>query len=89
MAAQRPQRVISHPTAVLIIASVATVWGFGFPMTRIVLDGGLSVGGLMSIRFPLAGLLMFAVIRPPTGGCYSVARRAKISEARQSRISFL
>jgi len=63
MAAQRPQRVISHPTAVLIIASVATVWGFGFPMTRIVLDGGLSVGGLMSIRFPLAGLLMFAVIR--------------------------
>ncbi len=54
---------ISHPTAVLIIASVATVWGFGFPMTRIVLDGGLSVGALMSIRFPLAGLLMFAIIR--------------------------
>jgi drug/metabolite transporter (DMT)-like permease len=48
---------------VLIIASVATVWGFGFPMTRIVLDGGLSVGALMSIRFPLAGLLMFAIIR--------------------------
>ena len=28
MAAQRPQSAISHPTAVLIIASVATVWGF-------------------------------------------------------------
>jgi|SRR5271166_1625040 len=54
---------ISHSTAILIIASVATVWGFGFPMTRIVLDGGLSVGSLMSIRFPLAGLLMFAIIR--------------------------
>lgn len=54
---------ISHPTAVLLIALVAMIWGFGFPATRIVLDGGLSVGALMSIRFPLAGLLMFAVIR--------------------------
>src|SRR5271157_4015049 len=59
----RAQPDISHGTAVLIIALVATVWGFGFPMTRIVLDGGLSVGALMSIRFPLAGLLMFAIIR--------------------------
>ena len=63
MIAPRPQSEISHRTAVLIIASVATVWGFGFPMTRIVLDGGLSVGALMSIRFPLAGLLLFAIIR--------------------------
>ena len=63
MTTPRPQSGISHPTAVLIIAAVATVWGFGFPMTRIVLDGGLSVGALMSIRFPLAGLLMFAIIR--------------------------
>ena len=63
MTTRRPQHAISYPTAVLIIASVATVWGFGFPMTRIVLDGGLSVGALMSIRFPLAGLLMFAIVR--------------------------
>ncbi len=42
---------------------VATVWGFGFPATRIVLDGGLSVGALMGLRFPLAGLVMFAIIR--------------------------
>ena len=42
---------------------VATMWGFGFPTTRIVLDGGLSVGALMSIRFPLAGLVMFAILR--------------------------
>ncbi len=57
------QPVISHRTAVFIVAVVATVWGFGFPMTRIVLDGGLSVGALMGLRFPLAGLLMFAIIR--------------------------
>src|SRR5271166_774142 len=63
MTERRPQSEISHRTAVLIVASVATVWGFGFPMTRIVLDGGLSVGSLMSIRFPLAGLLMFAIVR--------------------------
>jgi drug/metabolite transporter (DMT)-like permease len=63
MTARRLQPEISHSTAVLIIASVATVWGFGFPMTRIVLDGGLSVGALMSLRFPLAGLLMFAIVR--------------------------
>jgi hypothetical protein len=50
MRTNRP--AISHSTAVLI-ASVATVWGFGFPMTRIVLDGGLSVGAV-SIRFTCA-----------------------------------
>jgi drug/metabolite transporter (DMT)-like permease len=60
---ERAQPGISHARAVLIIALVATVWGFGFPMTRIVLDGGLSVGAQMGIRFPLAGLLMFAIIR--------------------------
>jgi EamA-like transporter family len=54
---------ISHSRAVLIIALVATIWGFGFPATRIVLDGGLSVGALMGLRFPLAGLVMFAIIR--------------------------
>jgi len=54
---------ISHGAAVLIIAVVAMVWGLGFPMTRIVLDGGLSVGALMGLRFPLAGLVLFAIIR--------------------------
>src|SRR5271167_3779509 len=63
MNAGSPPASISHRTAVLIIASVATVWGFGFPMTRIVLDGGFSVGALMGLRFPLAGLLMLAIIR--------------------------
>ncbi len=54
---------ISHPTAILIIASVATIWGFGFPMTRFALDGGISVGALMSVRFVLAGVLMSIIIR--------------------------
>ncbi len=45
---------ISHPTAVLIIALVATVWGFGLPTTRIVLGGGLSVGALMGTQFTFA-----------------------------------
>ncbi len=54
---------ISHGTAVLIIASVAAIWGVGFPMTRFALDSGISVGALMSLRFVLAGLLMFAIIR--------------------------
>ena len=54
---------ISHPTAVLLIASTAVIWGFGFPMTRFALDGGISVGGLMSVRFVLAGVLMAGIIR--------------------------
>jgi drug/metabolite transporter (DMT)-like permease len=54
---------VSHAAAVLIIASVAAVWGLGFPMTRFALDGGISVGALMSARFVLAGLLMFLIIR--------------------------
>jgi drug/metabolite transporter (DMT)-like permease len=59
----RKQAGISHSTAVLIIAAVAAAYGFGYPMTRIVLDHGLSVGAMMSIRFPLSGLLIFAIIR--------------------------
>ncbi len=54
---------ISHPTAVLLIASTAVIWGLGFPMTRFALDGGISVGALMSVRFALAGLLIFVIIR--------------------------
>ena len=60
---RKPEHVVSHAAAVFLIATTAIIWGFGFPMTRIVLDGGESVGTLMSVRFPLAGLLMFAIIR--------------------------
>jgi drug/metabolite transporter (DMT)-like permease len=54
---------ISHGTAVLTIATVAAVWGLGFPMMRIALNGGMTVGALTSIRFLLAGLAMFAIVR--------------------------
>ena len=54
---------IRHGAAVLLIASVAMVWGLGFPMTRFALNGGISVGALMSLRFLLAGVLMLIIIR--------------------------
>lgn len=57
------QPEISHGTAVLTIASVAAVWGLGFPMMRIALSGGMTVGALTSIRFTLAGLAMFVIVR--------------------------
>ena len=47
----------------LIIARVATMRGFDFPATRIVLDGNLSVGAPIGPRFPIAGLMMFVIIR--------------------------
>ena len=57
------QHEISHGTAILIIATVASVWGLGFPMMRIALNGGMAVGALTSIRFTVAGLAMFAIVR--------------------------
>lgn len=58
-----PQRPISHLTAIVIIACVASVWGLGFPMTRFALDGGISAGALMSVRFLIAGVLMLIILR--------------------------
>jgi drug/metabolite transporter (DMT)-like permease len=60
---QQSQAPISHNVAVLMIASVAAVWGLGFPMTRFALEGGISVGALMTMRFLLAAVVMFAIIR--------------------------
>lgn len=54
---------ISHRTAVLIIALAATIWGLGFPATRIALNGGLSVGVLMTMRFVVAGGMMAIIVR--------------------------
>ncbi len=54
---------VSHLTAVLLIASTAVVWGFGFPMTRIALNSGISVGALMGLRFILAGVVFAIVLR--------------------------
>ena len=53
---------ISHGHAVLIIAITATIWGGGFPATRIALSGGMSVGVLMSMRFVIAGGLMAIIV---------------------------
>ena len=61
---------ISHATAVFIIALVAGVWGLGFPMTRFALEGGLSAGALMSVRFLVGGALMLIILR---------ARRTRIT----------
>jgi drug/metabolite transporter (DMT)-like permease len=54
---------ISHATAIVIIAVVATIWGVGFPITRFALEGGLSAGALMSVRFLLAGVMMLIILR--------------------------
>ncbi len=54
---------ISHGMAVVTIAIIATIWGFGFPVTRIALERGVSVGSLMSARFLLAAVVMALVIR--------------------------
>ena len=54
---------VSHATAVVLIASAAVVWGFGFPMTRFALETGISVGALMSLRFLLAGIVFAIILR--------------------------
>lgn len=54
---------VSHATAILLIASTAVVWGFGFPMTRFALETGISVGALMSLRFLLAGIVFAVILR--------------------------
>jgi drug/metabolite transporter (DMT)-like permease len=54
---------VSHTTAVLLIASTAVIWGFGFPMTRFALNSGISVGALMSLRFLVAGIVFAVILR--------------------------
>ena len=61
-AKQTQSAEISHGTAVLIIAITATIWGGGFPATRIALNGGMSVGVLMAMRFVVAGGLMAIIV---------------------------
>lgn len=58
----KPAAPISHTTAVVIIALTAAVWGLGFPMTRFALEGGISAGALMTVRFALGGLLMLIIV---------------------------
>jgi len=60
---QPSQSGISHRTAVLIVATAASIWGLGFPITRIALNDGMSVGVLMAMRFIVAGVLMAIIVR--------------------------
>jgi drug/metabolite transporter (DMT)-like permease len=55
---------ISHLFAVLSLASIALVWGGGFPATKYCLQQGLSVGALLTIRFIIgaAGLGFFLLV---------------------------
>lgn len=63
MITKQPKSVdVSHGFAVLIIAITATIWGGGFPATRIALSGGMSVGVLMAMRFVIAGGLMAIIV---------------------------
>jgi drug/metabolite transporter (DMT)-like permease len=47
----------------VLIAVTATIWGFGFPMTRFALEGGISAGAVMTARFLIAGVLMAIILR--------------------------
>ncbi|HJW71624.1 MAG TPA: DMT family transporter [Geothrix sp.] len=52
----------THLFAVLALASTAFIWAGGFPATKYCLNGGLSVGALLTLRFAIGtaglGLLM-------------------------------
>ncbi|WP_243320220.1 DMT family transporter [Geothrix sp. SG200] len=63
-----PESRRSHLIAVFAMASIAAVWGGGFPATKYCLQAGLSVGTLLTLRFAIgtAGLgLMLLVLRVP------------------------
>jgi len=63
-----PETRASHLIAVLAMAAIAFIWAGGFPATKYCLQGGLSVGALLSLRFAIgtAGLgLMLVFLRIP------------------------
>lgn len=51
----------SHATAAFAVAFAAAAWGCAFPATRYLLDAGLSVGALLSLRFLIGGAALLAV----------------------------
>lgn len=51
----------SHATAALSVAFAAATWGCAFPATRFLLDAGLSVGALLTLRFALGGTALLAI----------------------------
>lgn len=51
----------SHLTAALAVAFAAAAWGCAFPATRYLLDAGLSVGALLTLRFCIGGTALLAI----------------------------
>ena len=51
----------SHLTAALAVAFAAVTWGCAFPATRYLLDAGLSVGALLTLRFGIGAVLLLAI----------------------------
>jgi drug/metabolite transporter (DMT)-like permease len=51
----------AHLRAVLGIALAAAVWGWAFPATRFLLDAGLSVGALLTLRFAIGGTALLVL----------------------------
>ncbi|WP_257304990.1 DMT family transporter [Geothrix campi] len=63
-----PESRRSHLVAVFAMAAIAAIWGGGFPATKYCLQGGLSVGAVLALRFAIgtAGLgLMMVILRVP------------------------
>jgi drug/metabolite transporter (DMT)-like permease len=52
---------VSQALAVGAVAFAALAWGCAFPATRYLLDAGLSVGTLLTLRFGLGGAALLAI----------------------------
>lgn len=63
-----PQSRTSHLFAVIAMATIAAIWGGGFPATKYCLQAGMSVGAILTVRFAVGtaglGLLMLALRVP-------------------------
>ena len=47
----------------LMLASVALIWGLGFPVTQMAIDANLSSGLIVALRFLIAALVMGIIFR--------------------------
>ncbi len=56
-----PPAKASHASAAAAVAFAAATWGCAFPATRFLLDAGLSVGALLTLRFALGAAALLAI----------------------------